>query len=266
MILEGRRTVRAFATALAVAVPAGLGAAGAAAEAEKALEPVLREQIAVDRAAVASQDRIDEISDETQDLLIQYRQYLAEAQSLREYSEQLGVQVASQVEELDFLRGELEEIDVTARGVMPLMGKMLDTLERFVALDVPFQLGERSKRIAALKEMMARADVSISEKYRRIVEAYQIETEYGRTLEAYAGELGEGEAPRTVRFLRLGRVALLYQTLDGKETGYWDAGRKAWVVDPHYRHAVKRGYELADKIGAPDLLTAPVPAPVESGS
>ena len=71
--------------------------------------------------------------------------------------------------------------------------------------------------------MMSRADVTISEKYRRILEAYQVELDYGRTLEAYEGKLGSGDDARTVQFLRVGRVALLYQTLDGKETGYWDA-------------------------------------------
>jgi hypothetical protein len=114
--------------------------------------------------------------------------------------------------------------------------------------------------------MMSRADVSVSEKYRRIIEAYQIETEYGHTLEAYQGDLEEGDEVRTVRFLRIGRVALLYQTMDGEETGYWDANRKAWVVDDSYRSAVKHGFEVADKVGAPDLLRAPVPAPAESQS
>jgi len=157
---------------------------------------------------------------------------------------------------------QLAEIDVTAREVMPLMQRMLETLDRFVELDVPFQLEERRKRVASLHEMMGRADVSISEKYRRLIEAYQIETEYGRTLEAYQAELGEGESAKTVRFLRMGRVALMYQTMDGKETGYWDAAQKKWIVDDSYRSAVKHGFDVADKVGAPDLLTAPVPAPV----
>jgi hypothetical protein len=143
---------------------------------------------------------------------------------------------------------------------------MLDALERFVRLDLPFQLDERNRRITSLKEAMGRADVTVSEKYRRIIEAYQIETDYGRTLEAYQGELVEGERARTVRFLRLGRVALMYQTLDGEETGYWDADQKQWVQDDSYRSAVKHGFGVADKALAPDLLTAPIPAPREGRS
>lgn len=255
------------ALAAALAAAACLVALGAGAQGEKkSLEPLVKEQVGADAAAIASQERVDALSDETRDMLLQYRQYLKETQSLREYSEQLSAQVESQVQEIEFVKQQLVEIETTAREVMPLMQKMLDTLERFVKLDLPFQLEERRKRVASLRETMSRADVTISEKYRRIVEAYQIEAEYGRTLEAYQGELGEGAQARTVRFLRLGRVALLYQTLDGEETGYFDAQQKQWVEDDSYRSAVRRGFAVADKASAPDLLEAPVPAPREGRS
>jgi hypothetical protein len=111
---------------------------------------------------------------------------------------------------------------------------------------------------------MGRADVAISEKYRRIVEAYQVEMDYGRTIEAYEGELaGEAGDPRTVQFLRVGRVTLLYQTLDGHETGYWDVEQKRWVVDDAYAHSFKEGIAVAKKARAPEMLIVPVPAPQE---
>ena len=118
---------------------------------------------------------------------------------------------------------QLRDVETTSREVLPLMQRMLDTLGQFVDLDAPFLLDERKNRVAMLETMMPRADVTLSEKYRRIVEAYQVEMDYGRTLEAYEAKLGDGDDARTVQFLRVGRVALLYQTLDGKETGYWDA-------------------------------------------
>jgi hypothetical protein len=108
--------------------------------------------------------------------------------------------------------------------------------------------------------------VTISEKYRLILEAYQIELEYGRTLEAYEGRVGDGDAAKIVEFVRLGRISLMYQTLDGKETGYWDANAKQWVVDNDYARAVAEARRVAKKDGAPDLLTVPVPAPQEVGS
>lgn len=261
MTKDGNHAKRALATAL-LALCAAYADPARAAEPKKPLAPVIQEQLATDQAAAASQQRVNKVNDETREMLLQYRQYISESKNLGDYMKQLQVQVQSQAEELQFVEKQLKEIDVTAREVTPLMQKMLETLERFVELDVPFQPEERQKRVASLRQMMGRADVSISEKYRRIIEAYQIETEYGRTLEAYQGSLGQGEGARTVRFLRLGRVALLYQTLDGKETGYWDAAKKEWVVDDSYRHAVMHGFDVADKKGAPDLLTVPIPAPV----
>lgn len=237
-------------------------AAPADAERPKAgLAPALQEQLGADRDAAAAQQRMNKMSDETREMLLQYRQYLAETRNLGDYTKQLGAQVESQKEEITFVEQQLKDIEVTSREVTPLMLRMLETLERFVELDVPFQPDERRKRVDSLRQMMSRADVSISEKYRRLLEAYQIETEYGRTLEAYQGQIGEGEQARIVRFLRVGRVALLYQTIDGKETGYWDATRKDWVVDNGYRAAVLEGFDVADKKGAPDLLTVPVPSP-----
>jgi hypothetical protein len=162
---------------------------------------------------------------------------------------------------------QLLEVETTSREVLPLMQNMLATLDQFVKLDVPFLLEERTKRVATLEDMMSRADVTISEKYRRIVEAYQVEMDYGRTIEAYEGELASGGGePRTVQFLRVGRVTLLYQTLDGRETGYWDAEQKGWVVDNGYAHGFKEGIAVAKKSRAPEMLIVPVPAPKEAQS
>jgi chromosome segregation ATPase len=230
------------------------------------LNVALQEQQAADSDAKASQDRVDKLDDETQKLLSDYRKAVADTESYQTYAKQLEVQVASQNEEMAAIDQQLQEVETTSREVSPLMTRMLDTLEQFVALDVPFLAQERSDRVKTLKAMMDRADVTISEKYRRIVEAYQVEMDYGRTIEAYEGKLGEGADARTVEFLRVGRVALLYQTLDRKETGYWDADKKAWVVDNDYREAFEIGVGVAKKARAPEMLTVPVQSPKEAKS
>ncbi len=160
----------------------------------------------------------------------------------------------------------MSEAEVVSRDVTPMMTRMIDNLEQFVQLDIPFLLEERTKRVAGLREVMTRADVAVSESYRRILEAYQIEMEFGRTIESYEGTLGEGEARRTLQFLRVGRVALLYQTDDQRETGYWDADRRQWIVDNDYREAFHNGVGVATKRTAPDLLLIPAQAPKETQS
>ena len=227
------------------------------------LERALAEQAGADKAAAASQAKIDQLSDQAQDMAGKYRQALTDAAGFKKYNEQLTIQVKSQNEQLTKMKQQLNDIEATQRDVLPLMQRMVDTLEQFVPLDVPFLLEERTKRIATLKQLMARADVSTSEKYRRILEAYQIEMEYGRTLDAYEGTLGAREQAKTVEFVRIGRVALTYQTPDGQQTGFWDNEKKTWAEDNRYAHDVREAIRVARKRGAPDLLWVPVPAPKE---
>ena len=236
----------------------------AAAVAGAQLNQTLQAQMEVDRAAAQSQQRVDQIRDQTLDAAAQYAQAMTEAESYEQYNEQLEAQVQSQEEEIASIEQQLLDIETTNREVQPLMEKMVIALDQFVQLDVPFYIEERTERINNLKNMMARADVSISEKYRLIMEAYQIELEYGRTLDAYEGTLTAGEQSRTVQFVRLGRISLMYRTLDGAETGYWDAIQEQWVVDNSYAEAVDQALRVANQEGAPELLTVPVPAPEEA--
>ncbi len=222
-------------------------------------------QSEADKAAAATQQRIDTLDEQTKGIAARYVQALADVDSLNKYNEQLARQVKSQDAEVASLEEQLSALQVTEREVQPLMAQMVETLDQFVTLDAPFLLEERAKRVANLKEMMERADVAIAEKYRRILEAYQIELEYGRTLDAYQGRLGDGDDARIVDFVRLGRVSLMYQTLDGRETGYWNQGKRQWQRDDGFAKSVKDALHVAKKIGAPDLLRVPVPAPQASG-
>lgn len=257
MIETMRRSAGAASAVIGAAMTVWI-AADALAQSDK-VTTVVSEQTKTEAAAQASQKRITQLDEEASGMLADYRQALVEAQSLKAYTEQLGSQVKSQDDEIKGMSSQIADIETTSREVLPMMTKMLDTLDQFVKLDMPFLPDERANRIATLKEMMTRADVSLSEKYRRIVEAYQVEMEYGRTIEAYEGKVGD----KTVQFLRTGRVALLYQTLNGKETGYWDVNAKKWVVDDGYNDSIMAGLKVAKKQAAPDFIKVPVPAPKE---
>jgi hypothetical protein len=218
----------------------------ARAEATVGLDRVVEGQMDIDKASRASQERVNELDDDANALLSEYRRAVADAESFTAYADQLALQVQSQNDEMAAMNRQLGEVDKTSR--------------EFVALDVPFLLDERRNRVQRLQEMMGRADVTISEKYRRIIEAYQVEMDYGRTVEAFEAKLGDESDARTVQFLRIGRVGLLYQTLDGEETGFWDVTSKRWVVDDSYAGSFKEGLAVARKTRAPELLVIPVPA------
>ncbi len=213
-------------------------------------------------AAVSSQERVDKLSEDTDDLLAEYKAVSEQIDSLRVYNKQLENLIGAQDEELASLEYQIENVTVVERQLTPLMYEMIETLDRFVKLDVPFLEDERRQRIDHLRELMGRADVTVSEKYRRLLEAYQIENEYGRTIEAYRGEVDVDGAPREVDFLRIGRVVLLYATLDGKRGGVWNADENRWdKLEDRYRNSLRQGLRIARKQAAPDLLTLPVAAP-----
>lgn len=240
-----------------------LAPAAVAAPAAAQLQEALTAQVEADRAAAQSQNTINQIRERTLDAGGRAAEANAAAESLERFNRQLEAQVRTQEEELASIEEQLVQIETTQREVQPLMLQMVDTLEQFIALDVPFLLEERTARVKRLRDLMPRADTPISEKYRLILEAYQIELEYGRTVDAYEGRLGTGADARTVEFAQIGRVSLMYRTLDGQEAGYWDANQKTWVVDNSYRDAVAEAIRVARREGAAELLTVPVPAPQE---
>jgi hypothetical protein len=225
------------------------------------LNDTVQTDIQVNANATRSQEQIDAQRDATEDAGVQFARFTLEADSLERYNTQLAEQVRSQEAELTSIETQLAGIETTTREIQPLMQTMVDTLRTFVALDIPFLLDERTTRVQTLVDTLARADVPISEKYRRILEAYQIELEYGRTFDSYEGRLGDGDDTRTVMFVRLGRIALLYRTMDGSEVGYWNRDTSSWVVDPEYTDEIEEALRVARGEGAPDLLVVPVPAP-----
>jgi hypothetical protein len=216
--------------------------------------------------SVASQKRVDDLSDQTDVLLAEYRTAIKQIESLRVYNRQMDELIASQNTELASLQDQLDNVELVGRGVTPLMLNMIEGLDKFVALDVPFLEKERNERVANLRTLMDRADVTNSEKYRRIMEAFQIENEYGRTIEAYRGSLDRDGTERTVDFLRVGRIALVFQTLDGSDVGVWDQAARTWLpLDSSYKTAIKEGLRVARKQSAPEMLRLPLPAATAGG-
>jgi hypothetical protein len=173
--------------------------------------------------------------------------------------------VNSQQAEIKRVTAELENIVVVEQGIIPLMANMIDTLDQFLGLDIPFNLDERQNRIDTLRSNMDDSELTISEKFRQIMSAYQIETGFGKDTEATVGNLPLNGEVREVNFLRVGRILLAYQTPDRQETGFWNKNTRRWeVLGDEYRKPITAGLRIASKQAAPDLLMLPVPAP-ESG-
>ena len=229
------------------------------AQEDQYLEPVVKVAQDTNESAANSQQRINSITDQIDEKLQQFKTLSKEIEGLDVYNAQLERQIGNQEQEMADLNAAIDEVSVIERQITPLMLRMIEGLEQFVALDMPFLPEERQTRIVQLKAMMDRADVAPSEKFRRVMEAYQVEMDYGRTLEAYSGiHIIDGQE-RDVEFLRLGRTALIYQTRDASLQGVWNKQTRQWeVLDSSYRTQVTKGLRMAKKQLAPDLLMLPV--------
>ncbi len=225
------------------------------------LDEPLGIQKKMNASGATSQKKIDSLSEKTASAVEKYRSTLQRAEGLDVYNKQLQTLVESQRKEMASITSQIGEIDNIETGVMPLMLKMTATLDELIEADAPFLLTERQDRVANLHSLLDRADVTIGEKFRRIMEAYMIETDYGKTIEAYQDELVIDGQPLTVDLLRVGRVGLYYQTLDGESSGRWSKKEKAWVaLGSDARRDIMHGLRIARKQATPEMLTLAVDA------
>ena len=227
-------------------------------------EKAINLQSDINREASLSQEKINDYDDEANAAAKSYAAALQRAESLTIYNGQLRRLIESQQKEIRSIKRQTEEIESIETGALPLMLEMTETLNQLIEGDIPFLTQERRDRVENLKRLIDRADVTAGEKYRRIMEAYLIEADYGRTIESYRGELDMEGTARTVDFLRVGRIGLYYQTLDSEETGNWDKADRQWeVLEDEYRRSVRDGLRIARKQSPPTLLRLPVDTPSE---
>jgi hypothetical protein len=215
----------------------------------------------------AAQATIDDLSDLNRSLLDDYRATLKVVDGLETYVALLDRQLANQDEEMAALRKSITDVAVIERQILPLLVRMIDALEQFITGDVPFLEEERRNRVLKLRAMLNRSDVSVAEKARRVFEAYQIENDYGRTIERYTGKLDIDGRQFDAEFLRVGRLALLYRTLGAEEVGYWHKPSKRWQQSDEvpWRRLLDKGLKVAGQEVAPELIFLQIdPAQVEA--
>lgn len=248
-------TLRRLSDACLFALLALLWAGSAQAQ---QLGSTVQAETKINTDAASSQQRITTLAKQTQDLLSEYRAVVREVEGLKIYNENLAKVVGDQRSEVASINNQLAGLEATNRGVVPLMLEMIDALGKIVEADIPFRIEERRARVERLTAMMDQAEVTASEKYRRVMEAYQGELEYGRTTESYSATLPT--TGQTVDFLRVGRALLIYQTSDQSSTGWFNPTTRAFEELPgKYMLEVKNGIAIAKNEKAPDLVMLPTP-------
>jgi hypothetical protein len=228
----------------------------------QSLEKPIEEQVKANVDGAQSQKRVEEVATATDGLVGEYRLTLKKIESLDIFNNQLKGVVQSQDEELASLQRQIDSVEEVSRSVTPLMLKMIDSLDKFIAVDIPFDVEKRKDRVNQLRVIMRRSDVADAERYRRILEAYQIENDYGRTIESYAGTVTRDGVEVPVSYLRVGRIALMYKTDDGAQVGFYNPKAKAFeILGSDYMGWITQALRVAKKQAAPELIKVPLPRP-----
>jgi len=224
------------------------------------LKSSIDEQSSAQYNSVKSQQRINQLSHQSADMIHQYQQVLEQLNTLQIYNQQLEKLVHSQETKIDSKTQQLNSIEQTEQSIVPLMLNMISTLQQFIKLDMPFLLKERQQRVDSLKELMNQADVSSAEKYRQILEAFLVEMDYGRTIESWQDEHPH-DPSSVVNFFRIGRIALVYQSLDNKNAFYWSKEKAEYkTLTQDYQASLERGFRVARKQAAPEFIKLPISA------
>ena len=206
-----------------------------------------------------TQEQIVKLDEQTRILLADYQSTSKEYDSLKLYNDQVQKIINSQIEEIESILQKIDELDKTNQRIVPFMLRMIDGLENFIQLDLPFLQTERKSRLDNLKITMDRGDVSTSEKFRLIIEAYKTELEYGRTIESYRDNILIEGVETSADFLRIGRIALTYLTVDGSKGGYWDTNTSSWEeATSSIKRSTSDALKVASKQAPPALIKIPV--------
>lgn len=183
-------------------------------------------------------------------------------EGLKVYNDQLSKQLEAQNKAKAEIRTSIAQAGNLGPQIAPILTKMLASLEQFIKADIPFKRQERLESIGELKALMLNSEASNSDRFRNIMDIYTVETEYGNTYEAYPATVTIEGVETPVDMLRVGRLALYYQTKDQKNSGMWDRGSNGWKpLDSGQNRSVRKAIKVAAKTIAPELMSLLIPAP-----
>ena len=205
--------------------------------------------------SASSQDAIDQTERQTDKIVNEYKVVSKQVEGLKLYNAQKRIQIQAQLDLMDKLDEQLVQVVVMQRQIPPLAQKMLDTLETFIKLDTPFRIEERRGRVDLVRSSLSKPKVTASEQVRQVLEAYNIEAEYGRKIDTYEDKLADGTV---VNILVIGRIGMFYQTKDERSSGRWNNETGTWEeLTSSYRKPIRDGIRMAKKLAPTEMLLMP---------
>ncbi|HPA13713.1 MAG TPA: DUF3450 domain-containing protein [Desulfobacterales bacterium] len=206
-----------------------------------------------------TQKQQEQWRDEKQKRMARYESLEREQAELKDRRERLMEHKTALQRRIAAKTGQLERIRQISEQIEPYLQEVMTRLLGLYESDLPFLSDERRRRIDNLAQVMTEPDIAVSEKMRKTMETLMVEAEYGHTIEVCRETIDISGQETLVNIFRLGRIALFYQGLDGRNCGFYNSVEGAWQPLPDgYDGAIQTAMEIGTKRRPVELLSLPI--------
>jgi hypothetical protein len=196
---------------------------------------------------------------EKEKLNAQFEQLLQDKKYLQQQKLDLQQELATTWKRISSKEKQLRDIEQISEQIRPFLDTLVTELKMEINNSLPFLMTERTLRLEKLESLLTIPEVSISEKYRKVMEALLVEAEYGFTIEARQETIEITGNKRLVNIFRLGRLSLFYQSLDRKECGFYNIAENLWQpLKAKYNHDIHNALAIAAKQQPAEIISLPL--------
>ena len=228
-------------------------------QSQEIVDQTLNTQVDANIPGVVAQKEIDNLDEKAKKLYYEFKDTVSEYEGLKRYDDQLEKIVFSQEDEIQNILKQIDSLDNVNKEILPFLKETVDSLRKFINLDMPFLRESRLSRIDDLDSIILQSNVTTAEKFRKVFEAYQLEAGFGNTIETYPGFIDLDNQTITVDYFRIGRLGWYYRSANGKETGYWNKYSENWIhTNGKLNDEIKLALDIANRQTPPNFITLPV--------
>ena len=194
--------------------------------------------------------------------------------------------VSQQDVEISSLNSQIDGLDDWKAEITPMLGKMTTGIAGQINSDYPFEMERRLPRLQSLENTLNDPATAIGDKYRKALNVYKLEVNYGQSMEAKKGnhplnptirvgddrwvkdEDGEITINKKTNlreeifdgsYLRYGRLAYVYLQADSSQALRYDLDAKEWTDLPKKHIAdIRRAVKIASGEAAPNVVKVPL--------
>lgn len=202
----------------------------------------------------------DKWADEKTLLITRLQEQKQQQELLTKQQQRLRKQVVLMQERVTESKRRVAEVERIRLEMRGFLDETFSRLQRQVNYELlPFLIDERQVRLSRLEELLLEDSVSTAEKFRRLMETLQIETDYGRSMEVVREPIWLGQELLMMDVLRIGRLSLFSRTPDGTHIAVFDQLTGGWQKLPEsYDRSLRQAIEVANKTRPVEIVHLPL--------